>query len=166
MAQNCQKQGWAPKNEPYLGNGNFFWGGPNGKVVAPGILVICPVNKNCDYYIKNWLFAPNIQIFGSKKHIFAPSGQLELHRSMFSTQKMCLIVFLIWRYQKFYSIPQKNWIFGPKTAKFGPKLAFLAKCGHFWPNWSIVWPKNNADNLTRWFFHNVGPKTFTYSLKN
>ena len=30
----------------------IFWGGPNGKVVAPGILVICPVDKNRDYHTK------------------------------------------------------------------------------------------------------------------
>ena len=37
--------------------------------------------------------------------------------------------------------------FGPKTAKFGPKLTFLAKYWHFWPIWSSAWPKNNADKL-------------------
>ena len=46
----------------------FFWGGPNGKVVAPGILVICPIDKNRDHYTKNlaqkWHFGPNIGIFG------------------------------------------------------------------------------------------------------
>ena len=35
--------------------GHFFY---DGKVVAPGIPVICPVEKNCDYHTKNWLFAP------------------------------------------------------------------------------------------------------------
>ena len=31
----------------------FFWGGGlNGKVVAPGILVICPVDKNRNYHTK------------------------------------------------------------------------------------------------------------------
>ena len=68
--------------------------------------------------------APNIQILGSKKHIFAPSGQFEPHRSMFSTRKRCLIGIPIWGYQNFYSLPPKNWILGPKTAKFGSKLAF------------------------------------------
>ena len=34
------------------------------KVVAPAILVICPVDKNPDYHKRNRLFAPNIQIFG------------------------------------------------------------------------------------------------------
>ena len=32
---------------------DIFWGGPNGKIVAPGILVICPIDKNCDYHTKN-----------------------------------------------------------------------------------------------------------------
>ena len=30
----------------------FFWGGSNGKVVAPGIVVICPIDKNRDHYTK------------------------------------------------------------------------------------------------------------------
>ena len=47
-------------------------GGPNGKVVAPGILVICPVYKNRDFHTENWLFAQNIQIFGSDFDIFFP----------------------------------------------------------------------------------------------
>ena len=96
--------------------------------------------------------------FGSKKHTFAPSAQLEPHRSMFSTRKRCIIGLLIWWYQKLYSLPPKivflvqkrpnlaqNWhfwpnitylltpikirIFGPKTAKFGPKYAFLVIFG-------------------------------------
>ena len=64
--------------------------------------------------------APNIQILGSKKHIFAPSGQLEPHRSMFSTQKRCLIGISIRGYPNFYSLPPKNWIFGPNMGIFGP----------------------------------------------
>ena len=44
MAKNGQKQGWAPKNDPLLGNGKFLWGGSDGKVVAPGIVVICSIN--------------------------------------------------------------------------------------------------------------------------
>ena len=77
----------------------------------------------------NGLLAPNIQIFGSKLHIFVPSDQFEPHRSMFSTRKRCLIGPLIWGYQKFYSIPLKKWIFGPKPAKF---CRFCAKNSFFW----------------------------------
>ena len=53
LSQICQKQGWALKNDPLLGNRNFFGGGPNRKVVAPGVLVICPIDKNCDYPTKH-----------------------------------------------------------------------------------------------------------------
>ena len=71
-------------------------GYPNGKVVALGVVVICPVDKNHDSKAKNWLFATNIQIFGLKLHIIVLSGQLKPHRSMFSTRKRCLLASLIW----------------------------------------------------------------------
>ena len=41
------------KNRGELGNGKFFGGGSDGKVVAPGILVICPSDKNRDDHTKN-----------------------------------------------------------------------------------------------------------------
>ena len=58
-------------------------------------------------------------------------------------------------------------IFGPKTAKFGPKLTLLAKYGHFWPIWSDARPKktNNSNKLPWRFYRYVGTKTFTYSYK-
>ena len=61
---------------------DFFLGGPNGKVVAPDIPVICPVDKKRDSKMKNRLLAPNIQILG-QLHIFIPSNQLELDQSIF-----------------------------------------------------------------------------------
>merc|ERR1712012_756649 len=90
-------------------------------------------------------FWPQISKFwGQKKHIFAPSGQFEPQRSMFSTQKKCLIRIPIRRYQNFYSMPPKNWIWGQKTAKFGPKLAFLVNLGQAMqaysvPCWLVGW---------------------------
>ena len=69
----------------------FFMGGSNGKVVVPGILAICAVDKNRDSKTKNWLLAPNIQLFGLKLHLVIPYGQFEPHGSMFSTWKRCLI---------------------------------------------------------------------------
>ena len=106
-----------------------------------------------DHKTKNWLLAPNIQILGSKKHIFAPSGQFEPHRSMFSTRKRCLIGIPIRGYQNFYSLPPKNWILGPKTAKFGPKLAFLAKYRHFCPKYPNFWVKKAH-------FYSLPPKMY------
>ena len=155
----------SPKKWPLARKRNFFWVGSNGKVVAPGIVVICSIDKNRNAYTKIWLLAPNIQILGSKKHIFAPSGQFEPHRSMFLTRKRCLIGIPIWGYQNFYSLPPKNWIWGPKTAKFGPKLAFWAKYRHFWPTWSNAWPKNNADKLPKWFSVKLVPKLLLTPIK-
>merc|ERR1712012_608934 len=104
-------------------------------------------------------FWPQISKFwGQKKHIFAPSGQFEPHRSMFSTRKRCLIGLPIRGYQKFYSKPPKNWILGPKRPN-------LAKNWHFGPNIGISGPfdlipdqKNNADELFMWFSVMLVPK--------
>ena len=127
--------------------------------------MICPIDKSRDSKTKNWLLAPNIQILGPKKHIFAPSGQLEPHQSMFSTRKRCVIGLPIWGYQKFYSLPPKNWIFGPKTAKFGPKLTFLAKYRHFGPFDLMPDKKNHADKLSRWFSVMLVPKLLLTPIK-
>ena len=37
----------------------FFGGGSDGKVLAPGIVVICSMNKNAN-------FGPNLVVFGQK----------------------------------------------------------------------------------------------------
>ena len=124
------KTGVSSEKWPYLGN--FFGGGPNGKIVAPGILVICPVGKDCNYHTKNWLLAPNIQILGSKLHIFVPSSQFEPHWSRSSTRKRCLIGSLLWDTKSFTPSPQKmdfwpkNGQICPKTGIFGQTWAFLA----------------------------------------
>merc|ERR1711873_97385 len=99
-------------------------------------------------------------------------GQFEPHRLMFSTRKRCLIGIPIRGYQNFYSLPPKNWIWGPKTAKFGPKLGFWAKKRpnlvqnmHFWSfsakycNFlhilSNARPKTNVNKVPRWVFRDV-----------
>ena len=92
----------------------------NGKVVAPGLLVICPVYRNRVYHTKNWLLAPNIPIFRSKLHIFVPSSQIEPYRLMF----------------------------GPLKAKFGPKYAFLVFMGKilaFFAHFVLMSTKNQCD---------------------
>ena len=76
-------------------------------------------------------FAPKIQIFGSKKHIFASSGQLEPWRSMFSTRKRCLIGIPIWGYQNFYSLSPKKLDFGPKNGQIWPKTGILGQISAF-----------------------------------
>ena len=50
----------------------FFRGGPNGKVVAPGILMLPPVDKNRDSMTKKITFGPKYPNFGVKKAHFRP----------------------------------------------------------------------------------------------
>ena len=108
--------------------------------------------------------APNIQILGSKKHIFAPSGQLEPHRSMFSTQKRCLIGIPIRGYQNFYSLPPKNWILGPKTAKFGPKRHFGPNIGIFGP-FDLMPDQKQCGQVAEVVFCYVGTKLLLNPIK-
>ena len=59
-------------------------------------------------------------------------------------------------------------IFGPKTAKFGPKSAFLVILGQilpFFAHFVQCWPKNNVNKVPRWVFRYVGNKTFDFSSK-
>ena len=59
-----QKNRMSPWKWPIVWKQKFFRGGPNRKFVAPGVLVMCPVDENCDSKTKNWLLAPNTQIWG------------------------------------------------------------------------------------------------------
>ena len=116
MARNSQKQGWAPKNDPLFGNETFLGGGPNGKVLAPDILVICPVNKNRDYYTKID-FSPQI----SKFRPWRPIGALPIN--FFNTKKVS------------HWIPDMRL---PKVLLHPPKnLEFLPKIGQIWPQTGI-----------------------------
>ena len=111
-------------------------------------------------------FLAQISKFLVRKSTFSPlAANRSLTNQWFQHKKRCLIGLPIWGYQKFYSLPPKNWIFSPKTAKFGRKLAFLAKYQHFWPIWSNAWPKNNADKLSRWFSVMLVPKLLLTPIK-
>ena len=64
--------------------------------------------------------------------------------------------------------PIKIRIFGPKTAKFGPKYAFLVILGQILPFLHILsnaQPKNNVNKVPRWVFRYVGNKSFDFSSK-
>ena len=64
--------------------------------------------------------------------------------------------------------PIKIRIFCPKTAKFGPKYAFLVILGQILPFLhflSRARPKNNASKVPCCFFHYVGNKAFDFSSK-
>ena len=65
--------------------------------------------------------------------------------------------------------PIKIRIFGPKTAKFGPKSAFLVILGQILPFLHILSnarPKTNVNKVPGWVFPYVGPKTFDFSSNN
>ena len=64
--------------------------------------------------------------------------------------------------------PIKIRIFGPKTAKFGRKSAFLVILGQILPFLHILSnarPKNNVNKMPRWVFRYVGNKTYDFSSK-
>ena len=152
----------SPQKWPIARKQNFFWGGPNGKVVAPGIMVICPADKNCNYQTKNWILAPNIQIFGSKKHIFVPSGQVELYQSMFSSRKRYLIGSLIWG----------SFAPSPQIRIFGQKRPNCAKTDIFCQISSVLVhliqcpTKKQFKQVALVVFYYVRTKTFTLLSKN
>ena len=59
-------------------------------------------------------------------------------------------------------------IFSQKTAKFGPKYAFLVILGQILPFLHILsnaGPKNNVNKVPRWVFRYVGNKTYDSSSK-
>ena len=72
----------SPEKWPLARKQKFFRGGPNGKIVAPGILVICSVDKNCDYHTTNLLFAPNIQLVWIWRAYLDPQLPVLVHRPL------------------------------------------------------------------------------------
>ena len=46
---------------------NFFGGGSDGKVVAPGIVVICSINKNWGRMAKIGFFGQKLKFWAQKK---------------------------------------------------------------------------------------------------
>ena len=91
----------------------FFWGGgPNGKVVALGILVICPVDKNPDSKYQN--FWVKIAHFCSLRTIGAAPV------NVFNTKE----VSHWFPDMKVLLSPSKKWKFGPKKGQIGPTGIF------------------------------------------
>ena len=51
-SETAENRGEPRKNDLLLGNKTWLGGSPNGKVVATGILLICPVDENRDYHTR------------------------------------------------------------------------------------------------------------------
>ena len=62
--------------------------------------------------------------------------------------------------------PIKIRIFGPKTAKFGPKYAFLVIFGQILPFLHILSNARPKNKVPRWFSSYMGIRSFASSLKN
>ena len=101
----------------------FLWGWVRWESFGPGCTGNMPCSQKSQFQIFFLLFAPNIRILRSKLNIFVPRSLFEPRRSMFSTQKRCLIGSLICGYQNFYSLPKK--MFDPK----GPNFIFKKSIG-------------------------------------
>ena len=69
---------------------------------------------------------------------------------------------------KVFLPPVKIRIFGPKTAKFAPKSAFLVILGQilpFFAHFVQCLTKKKSNKVPRWVFRYVGNKTFDFSSK-
>ena len=83
-------------------------------------------------------------------------------------QTRCLGGFSVTWVPKLLLPPVGIRIFGPKTAKFGPKYAFLVILGQILPFLHILSnarPKNNVNKVPRWVFRYVGNKAYDFSSK-
>ena len=115
--------GRAPENKLYLRNGNFYWGGSNGKVLALGVLVICPTDKNPDFKTKKMTYGPKFQFCWVKIAHFRPEQPVGVSlANVFNTKEVSYrfpVPNIMVPKVLFPSLKIK--IFGPKTAKFCQK---------------------------------------------
>ena len=108
---------------------------------------------------QNWHFGPNISIF----------GPFDLKPDQKNDANKLSRWFSVMLVPKLLLTPIKIRIFGPKTAKIGPKSAFLVILGQILPFFAhfVQCPKkNNVNKVPRWVFCYVGNKTFDFSSKN
>ena len=120
---------------------------------------------------KNWILGPKTAKFGPKLAFWAkyrhfyPIWSKAWPKNDANKLSRWFSVMLV---PKLLLTPIKNSIFGPKTAKFGPKYAFLVIFGQILPFLHILSnarPKNNVNKMPRWVFRYVGNKTFYFSSK-
>ena len=120
---------------------------------------------------KNWILGPKTAKFGQKLAFWAkyrhfwPTWSNAWPKNNADKLPKWFSVMLV---PKLLLTPIKIRIFGPKTAKFGPKSAFLVILGQILPFFAHIvqcWPKNNVNKVPRWVFRYVGNKTFDFSSK-
>ena len=135
LARNSQNSGWVLEKDPYLGTGKFlqvgtFFGW------APGILVICPSWQKIAILKQKIDFWPQLSKF------------LNDMPSWFSNMRVPEVL-----------LPLKIIrMFGPKTAIFAPKYAFLGTyrpCLFIWCCWLVgrwLWCKGCISQDTYLFY--------------
>ena len=158
----CRFVAWTPKTGsilPKLGwtlLGTHRWLYEGTKSFTPSPQNIVFLAKKRPNLAQNWHFWPNNGIFG-------PFGRMPDQNTM---RTSCLGGSSVIWVPKLLLTPVKIRIFGSKTAKFGPKLKFLAKYRHFWPIWFGGRQKLMQTRCLGGFFCYMGTKTVTYSSKN
>ena len=129
--EKAKKRGdWALK-KTHSSETEIFSGWSEWESCSPGCTSDMPCWQISQFQYKKIDFWPLISKFRGQNYTFSslaanwnPTGQCFHHNKGVSLAP--------W-YEDTKSFtpypPQKKWIFGPKTAKFGPKLTFLAKSG-------------------------------------
>ena len=155
----------SPKKWPLARKRNFFLGWFPWESCSPGYSGhLLHWQKSRSLY-KKIDFWPQISKFWGHKSTLLPlAANWSLTDQFFQHKKG---VSLESRYEGikiFTPCPQKL-DFGPKNGQIWPKTGIWAKYWHFRPIWSHARPKNNANEVPRWFFWCVGTKTFAPSPK-
>ena len=137
-------------------------------------LIGIPIRGYQNFYSlppKNWILGPKTAKFGQKLAFWAkyqhfwPIWSKAWPKNNADKLSRWFSVMLV---PKLLLNPIKIRLFGPKTAKFGPKSAFLVILGQilpFFAHFVQCWPKNNVNKVPRWVFRYVGNKTFDFSSK-
>ena len=118
-----------------------FWGGSNWIVVALGVLVICPIDKNGVPKPKIGFFWLQISKFGGKNctfsslaahcNAFRPCWSMFLREATksFPKTKRCLIGSPIFWYQNFCSLPKILGFMSKKKDQIWPKICIFGHLG-------------------------------------
>ena len=113
---------------------------------------------------KKWIFGPKLALCAKYRHfwpIWSNAWPKNNEDKLFRWFSVMLV-------PKLLLTPIQIRIFGPKTAKIGPKYAFLVILAQILPFFAhfVQWPtKNNVNKVPRWVFRYVGNKTFDFSRK-
>ena len=128
------------------------------------LIGLLPAPKKLDLGPKNGQIWPKLAFWAKYRH-FWPIWSNAWPKNDANKLSLWFSVMLV---PKLLLTPIKIRIFGPKTAKLGPKSAFLVILGQILPFLHILSndsPKTNVNEVPRWVFRYVDSKTFDFSSK-